>query len=128
MPTIEIPPSIRTVLVLEDNFIIAMDAEEILTSIGISNVQIATNAEQAMQLISAQTFDFIMLDVNLENETSFAVADAIIARGLCFGFTSGYGDAEIFPAHLRGVPRIDKPFNESSIGNLIATATRREGV
>jgi CheY-like chemotaxis protein len=125
MPTIEIPPSIRTVLVLEDNFIIAMDAEEILKSMGISDVQIAANADQAMKLIAAQSFDFIILDVNLEDETSFAVADAILARGLCFGFTSGYGDAEIFPAHLRGIPRIDKPFNESSIGNLIATATRR---
>ncbi|WP_112810687.1 response regulator [Ensifer sp.] len=126
MTTIEIPPSIRTVLVLEDNFIIAMDAEEILKSMGIGDVQIATNADQALKLIAHKTFDFIMLDVNLEDETSFAVADAILARGMCFGFTSGYGDAEIFPAHLRGVPRIDKPFNESSIGNLIATAIRRD--
>lgn len=83
MPTIEIPPSIRTVLVLEDNFIIAMDAEEILKSMGISDVQIAANADQAMKLIAAQSFDFIILDVNLEDETSFAVADAILARGLC---------------------------------------------
>ncbi|WP_161491376.1 hypothetical protein [Ensifer sp. LC163] len=46
---------------------------------------------------------------------------------MCFSFASGYGDAEIFPAHLRGIPRIEKPFNESSVGNLIAKAAKREG-
>ncbi|HEV7321046.1 MAG TPA: hypothetical protein VGO04_20800 [Ensifer sp.] len=121
----EIPPSVRTVLVLEDNFIIAMDAEEILASLGIPQVTIATSVDQAMELLSLQAFDFAILDVSLGDHTSFSVADAMLARGLPFGFTSGYGDSELFPSNLRQIPRIDKPFNERSISQLIVAATRQ---
>ncbi len=119
----ELPPSVRTVLVLEDNFIIAMDAEEILASLGIQQVTIAANANQALELLALQAFDFVILDVNLGDHTSFVVADALIARGMPFGFTSGYGDAEHFPTYLRHVPRIDKPFNEKTVGQLITAGT-----
>lgn len=121
----DVSPSIRTVLVIEDNFIIAMDAEEILASLGIPQVTIASNADQAMELLALQTFDFAILDANLGDHTSFGVADAMLARGLPFGFTSGYGDAELFPTNLRHIPRIDKPFNERTIGQLIAAGTQK---
>ncbi|NUS67110.1 MAG: hypothetical protein HOQ41_02055 [Ensifer adhaerens] len=120
MDMAELSPSVRTVLVLEDNFIIAMDVEEILASLGILQVTIAGNANQALELLALQAFDFAILDVNLGDHTSFVVADAMLARGMPFGFTSGYGDAEHFPTYLRHVPRIDKPFSEKSIGQLIA--------
>ena len=42
--------------------------------------------------------------------------------------TSGYGDAEHFPTYLRHVPRIDKPFNEKSIGQLIAAGIQPRNV
>ncbi|HEV7307964.1 response regulator [Ensifer sp.] len=120
----EFPPSVRTVLVLEDNFIIAMDVEEILASLGVPKVTIVTNANQAMELLALHDFDFAILDVSLGDHTSFGVAEAMLARGLPFGFTSGYGDLEDFPVHLRHIPRIDKPFNEISIGQLVAAGTR----
>ncbi|OCP02413.1 MULTISPECIES: response regulator [unclassified Ensifer] len=121
----ELPQPVRTVLVLEDNFIIAMDVEEILASLGISNVTIATNANQAMELLTLQPFDFAILDVSLGDHTSFGVADAMLARGMPFGFTSGYGDSELFPPSLRHIPRIDKPFSEKSISQLIAAGTHK---
>jgi hypothetical protein len=43
----EIPVSIKRVLVLEDNFIIAMEAEDILRSIGIDHIVIAGNVAEA---------------------------------------------------------------------------------
>ncbi|MBK5569657.1 response regulator [Ensifer sp. SSB1] len=122
----EVPPHVRAVLILEDNFLIASDAEEILTSLGIAEVTIAGNADQAMEILSRQGFDFAILDVSLGDHTSFDVADAMLARGMPFGFTSGYGDIELFPSHLRGIPRIDKPFNERSLGQLIAAGMRYE--
>lgn len=121
----EIPPHVRAVLVLEDNFIIAMDAEEILRSLGIADVTIATNADQAMEILTRQALDFAILDVSLDEHTSFDVADVMLTRGMPFGFTSGYGDAELFPRHLRHIPRIDKPFNEKSLGQLISAGTRQ---
>lgn len=107
---------------LEDNFIIAMEAEDILKFIGVEHVEIATNLEQARSLADAQAFDFALLDVSLGNETSFAFADVLKARGTVFGFVTGYGESSIFPEHLRDTPRITKPFNEVSMASLLATA------
>lgn len=122
MALTEIPLSIKRVLVLEDNFIIAMEAEDILKSIGVEHVEIATNVEQAKSLIEAHTFDFALLDVNLGNETSFGFAETVTERGMVFGFVTGYGESSIFPAGLRDIPRITKPFNEASMASLLSTA------
>jgi CheY-like chemotaxis protein len=118
----EIPVSIKRVLVLEDNFIIAMEAEDILKSLGIGHVEIACSVAEAQVLIEEQSFDFAFLDVNLGSQTSFDFAAFLIERGMAFGFVSGYGDDFIFPAALRDISRITKPFNESSMAGLLATA------
>jgi DNA-binding NtrC family response regulator len=118
----EIAMPLRHVLVLEDNFIIAMEAEDILKSLGVSQVSIATNIEQAEALLSQATFDFVLLDVNLGAETSFRLAEKLLQQGIAFGFVSGYGENSIFPASLRALPRITKPFNEDSLGGLLSQA------
>lgn len=115
------PLSIKRVLVLEDNFIIAMEAEDILRTIGVEHVEIATNLSQAQDLIDGQAFDFVFLDVNLGAETSFEFANMLVARGLRFGFVSGYGEDSSFPAGLRDVPRISKPFNEDTVESLLSS-------
>jgi CheY-like chemotaxis protein len=122
MPVSQVPPAIKSVLVLEDNFLIALDMEEMLVALGVTSVHVATTKAKAMELIADHTFDFAILDINLGDDTSFAVADALMARGISFGFTSGYGELLALPSHLRDVPRIDKPFSEGTLSSLIATA------
>ncbi|PST22423.1 response regulator [Mesorhizobium plurifarium] len=122
MQVSQVPPAIQSVLVLEDNFLIALDMEEMLVSLGVTSVRVATSKAKAMELVAEHRFDFAILDINLGDDTSFAVADALIARGISFGFTSGYGDLLALPSHLRDVPRIDKPFSEGTLSSLIATA------
>ncbi|KQR69518.1 hypothetical protein ASG25_16750 [Rhizobium sp. Leaf384] len=115
--------SIKRVLVLEDNFIIAMEAEDILRTLGVETVDIATNVAQATQLVQDHVFDFALLDVNLGNETSFDFANILIARDTPFGFVSGYGESAMFPGSHRDRPRITKPFNEISMSQLLASVS-----
>lgn len=122
MALTEILPWIKRVLVLEDNYIIALEAEDILRSLGIEHIEIASDTAEANRLIEAQSFDFALLDVSLGNETSFDFAGLLLARGVAFGFVSGYGDDSVFPVALRDIPRISKPFNETSMGSLLASA------
>ncbi|WEZ85126.1 response regulator [Rhizobium sp. 32-5/1] len=110
----------KRVLVLEDNFIIAMEAEDILKSLGVGEVEIATNIDQAEALLSQEVFDFVLLDINLGSQTSFHLAEKLLGNGVPFGFVSGYGENSIFPPTLRSLPRITKPFNEESVGSLLA--------
>ena len=126
MTLTEIPVSIKRVLVLEDNFIIAMEAEDILKSIGIDDVDIAGNVAEAQALIEKLSFDFALLDVNLGSQTSFDFAVMLIDCGVAFGFVSGYGDDFVFPPALRDISRITKPFNERSVAGLLgATLANR---
>jgi len=118
----EMAMTFQRVLVLEDNFIIAMEAEDILRSLGVADVSIATNIEQAEALLSEETFDFVLLDVNLGSQTSFRLAETLLERRVPFGFVSGYGEDSVFPVAFRAVPRITKPFNEDSIGSLLSVA------
>lgn len=122
MTLTENPVSIKRVLVLEDNFIIAMDAEDILKSIGIEHVEIAGTVAEAQALIDEHSFDFALLDVNLGSQTSFDFAAILIERGVALGFVSGYGDDFVFPPALRDISRITKPFNETSVAGLLGAA------
>lgn len=105
----------QRVLILEDNLIIAMETEEILRLVGIQQIEIASNLEQAVNAIHSEHYDFAMLDVNLGESTSFGFARLLMERGIPFGFVSGYSDTLDFPADLRHVPLLNKPFDEQAM-------------
>ncbi|MGX1256340.1 CheY-like chemotaxis protein [Sinorhizobium fredii] len=69
--TDQISPAIESVLVVEDNFLIAMDMGEILSALGVKGVHIAATVEKAMEIVAAHPIDFAILDINLGDETSF---------------------------------------------------------
>lgn len=112
---------LQRVLILEDNLIIAMETEEILRLVGIGQMEIASNLEQAVNAIHSDQYDFAMLDVNLGESTSFGFARLLMERGIAFGFVSGYSDTLDFPPDLRHVPLLNKPFDEQSMRHFIET-------
>ena len=64
--------------------------------------------------------DLGILDINLEGEISFAVADRLAAMGIPFVFATGYGEA-IIPQEHRQVPRWEKPFEPEALAQAIAS-------
>jgi hypothetical protein len=77
---------------LEDNFIVSLDADEMLKALGASEVHVASSEAGATQLIEQPVIRFAMLDINLGVETSDAVARRLKALGIAFVPTSGYGE------------------------------------
>jgi PleD family two-component response regulator len=67
----------RRVLLVEDQILIALDAESCLRSLGAEQVFIAPTAELAMKQIALQPPDLAVLDVNLGDHTSTPVAEAL---------------------------------------------------
>ena len=59
--------------------LILMKIEDMLADQGCRSMS-AGNVEQAITLILAERFDTAMLDVNLNGEKSYAVADAMTVR------------------------------------------------
>ena len=103
-----------TILVVEDEPLVAMVLESILEDMGALLVGPAASVEKALALIDAGGFAGALLDVNLRGERVDAVADALSAKGIPFVFTTGHGIDGIPPAH-RDRPMLSKPFRDSDI-------------
>jgi CheY-like chemotaxis protein len=85
----------RRILVVEDEYLIAMTLSEHLEEVGSIVVGPVSSVEKAIKAIeSNQQIDAAVLDLNLGGAMAFPVADALLARNIPFIFTSGYeGDA-----------------------------------
>jgi light-regulated signal transduction histidine kinase (bacteriophytochrome)/CheY-like chemotaxis protein len=118
-PTAPIPGE---VLVVEDNLIIALDTEEMLRKMGVKTVRLASGAAEALKLIEQHLPGFTLLDVNLGEETSFDIAERLLARGAPFAFTSGYGEPVAFPDQFSDVLRLRKPYSLNSLRELLTSS------
>ena len=65
-------------------------------------------------------------DVNIRGETSYAVADALDARGVPFVFVSGY-EAERLREPYRNGAVLQKPFLSHELEKAISAAYRANG-
>jgi CheY-like chemotaxis protein len=85
----------RRILVVEDEYLIAMTLSEHLEEVGSTVVGPVSSVEKAIKAIeSNQQIDAAVLDLNLGGAMAYPVADALLARNIPFIFTSGYeGDA-----------------------------------
>jgi CheY-like chemotaxis protein len=80
----------RRVLVVEDEMLVLLMIEDMLADLGCESVIAAASIKQALALIDAQIFDVAMLDMNLNGDKTYSVADALAARGVPFVFSTGY--------------------------------------
>jgi CheY-like chemotaxis protein len=111
------------VLIVEDEYLLAMLLEDELLSAGCTIVDVASNLEKAHEAVRRGAFDVALLDVNLGGETVYPVADALAQAGIAFVFLSGYG-AGNFPERFQDRPRVGKPYE---IGELLREISRSLG-
>ena len=115
-------PELTSVLVVEDNMLIAMDVDGMLRANGAKQTYVANTVEAALQLVAAKPVSFAVLDVNLGDQTSLPVAVALAERGIAFVLASGYGDADTVTASYPPAPIVGKPLTAESLMSGIARA------
>lgn len=108
----------KRILIIEDEYLIASDLKRALTSAGAVVVGPAGTLETALSL-AEQDLDLALLDVNLDGDRSYSVANRLRHRSVPFAFLTGYDDWALPPAY-RDVPRFGKPF---TIAQLIDELT-----
>lgn len=113
----------KRVLLLEDQLLIALEAEENLLGLGAESVFIAASVAEAMAMMENATPDFAILDINLgPSGTSFPVAEALARQGVPFAFATGYGEEIALPAAAPPTCVIRKPYNADMIAQAIRAA------
>ncbi|HVY87198.1 MAG TPA: response regulator [Caulobacterales bacterium] len=80
----------KRILLVEDEFLIAAMAEEMLTDLGAIPVGPAATLDQGLALAAEEMLDGAILDVNLGGARSEPIAAALKARGVPFVVATGY--------------------------------------
>ena len=83
------------VLVVEDQAPIALQLEDMLVESKCEVVGPASRVGQALRLLSENTVDTAVLDLNIAGELVYPVADALEARGLPYIFATGYSPDDV---------------------------------
>jgi DNA-binding NtrC family response regulator len=117
---------LRICLVVEDNLFIALDAEDMLRSLGAGNVVIANSIAEAREAISGETFSFALLDVNLGSDNSLPIARSLIASGVPFAFGTGYGEALPLPESMSNTSIVSKPYHRTALIKAFVGMIRRD--
>ena len=109
------------VFIVEDEPVLAMDAEDMLNELGHTVTAIATRLDKALALAENGEFNLAILDINLAGSKTFGVADILRKKGVPFIFTTGYGvnglDDSYSRQHL-----LTKPFGVRELEHMIVQA------
>lgn len=107
------PPA--NILVVEDEFLLAMELEATLVRAGWTVVGPAGTLASALKLARNAACDGAVLDVNLKGERVDEVASILAERGIPFLFATGYGRNNLPAACRENAVVIAKPFSEREL-------------
>ena len=115
-------PGNKSILIVEDEPLIAMMLEDFLDALGHTVAASCDNVADALDQIESGGFDVAILDVRLrDGEQSWPIADALADAGKPFVFATG-GHVEPPPERHAGAPILAKPYTIDAIEPALARA------
>ena len=120
------PSTTLRVFVLEDEALLAMLLEDVLTDLGCSIVGPFARCDEALRFLEERPseVDFGILDVNVAGQRSDGVAEAFDRLNLPFVFSTGYDDTAL-GAQWRAKPNLRKPFRQADLERVLAECAPR---
>jgi len=113
---------IRSILIVEDEPLIAMMLEDFLESLGHNVVASCESVADALGHVEAGGFDVAIIDVQLKDgERVWPVADRLVEIGKPFVVATG-GHVEPPPAQHASAPVLSKPYTIDAIEPAIELA------
>ena len=103
-----------TVLIVEDEWLIAEDFAFVLRNAGHEVVGPCNSVKAALSTLETTAVDAAFLDVELRDERSFPVAERLMQQDIPFTFLSGHGSRELPPA-MNGVRLLPKPVDHPAL-------------
>jgi two-component SAPR family response regulator len=98
----------RCVLIVEDHYLIADELRTLVERLGGRVLGPVGQVAAAIELLAEEKPDLALLDVNLDGEEVYKVAEALSAAGVPFVFATGY-DAWIIEPRFSETPHLEKP-------------------
>lgn len=106
------------VLVLEDDYYLAMDMEDDLTAAGATVIGPFSDPDFAVQAIVSERPDCALVDLNLGGGISLELPRALARCSVPFAFVTGYDQTDI-PQEFARVERAEKPIATNKAVELV---------
>jgi DNA-binding response OmpR family regulator len=103
----------KRILVVEDEVLIAVMVEDMLSDLGTTVIGPAATISDAMALAEAEDIDAAILDVNVRGVRIDPVAEVLRARSIPVLFATGYGEVKLLNGQQATV--IDKPYSREKL-------------
>lgn len=117
------------VLIVEDEFTIALDIETRLINLGYNVVGIALNYDEALPYLLESEIDLTLLDINLEDKKSGIDLGKLILKkfNIPVVFLTAYTDDQTFIKANEANPMgyLNKPFKDSDLDHTIKLAVKQ---
>ena len=99
-------------LVLDDEFLIALDIQQILEAAGAASVVSVSTAQAAIAAVAERAIDLAVLDVRLTGSGGggLAVANSLLRKGIAFVFLTGMRSDDEHTRAFPGIPVVEKPY------------------
>jgi CheY-like chemotaxis protein len=107
--------SAKRILVVEDSIMVVMLIETVLTDLGWTLVGPASRVKEALELVETESFDGVLLDLNLDGEMTWDVAALLQEKGVPFVFSTGYDGSSFLPDRFAHQRVLSKPFGPEQI-------------
>lgn len=107
------------VLIVEDEFTVAMMIEDALAELGCRIVSSSSRVPHACEIAETADIDVAVLDVNVAGQPVFPVAEILRRRRVPMLFSTGYGVAALPPA-FSSHPVLSKPFSDRELQQSLA--------
>ena len=96
-----------------------MASKRLLLDAGFATVDAAASVDEAFACLAAETYDFCLLDVNLQGALSVPVARHLSEQMVPYAFVTGYGTDGHETAENFGAPLIAKPMDSSKLRDVL---------
>ena len=106
-----------SVMLVEDEAIVALAVNDSLTDLGISVLGPFSRVSDACRALQDHQVDAAILDVNLDGEMVYSLAEMLTARRIPFVFATGYG-AESIKSRFEHIPVLQKPIEKDMLTRL----------
>lgn len=109
------------ILVLEDEPMVCMAMEDALLDLGCIVLGPFMQLDDAFDFVRdhKDEIDIALLDINIQGERSFSLADQLVQLNIPFFFSTGYDEAGI-DWHWRSWPNIGKLFTRARLADMIS--------
>jgi PAS domain S-box-containing protein len=113
---VSVSPSLRgkRILVVEDEPLVAMDMQSMLSAAGCTVLGPAGTLQEARRLLETETCDAALVDVNLKGEPIDSLLSPLRQQDVPFAFVTGYGP-KVLSKTFEETVTISKPFSAEQL-------------